>query len=209
MSRTRDEMRADVRELLDSKTGDPRWTDAAIDLAVNRAADTIGQMLAKNGPAYMRGTTTATITNSTATVPANNGIINVFITSGNTTFRLKRGTPGGRQLNGFPSTGTLTIDYVPKYVPPTTGSDPITYCGLNLNDFVVDQFCAYVAAKDCKTKEAEPNPLIMDGLKQLEATITSRYFNNIVAARADFVNRSWYQDSRWYEASPTTIKIFR
>jgi hypothetical protein len=211
MSRTLSQLKADVRELLDdtnSGTG-ARWSNSAIELSIYRAADHIGQMLAKSGPDYFRTTVQVSLTASQATVPANNGIINVFLTYGQDTYRIKRGNGVSRNIGGFPDSGTLTVDYIPKFVPPAGDGYALEYAGVELDDYIVDQFCAYMAASDCKTKEGENNPLIEKKLAQLEMSLLQRYSPTVISSSPIYTGNGWYKDTRWFESGPTTIKLYR
>lgn len=208
MSRTLAELRQDTRYLLDSKSGSgTRWTDAEIDLSINRAAALIGQSLANEGFEWLRSSTTVAITSDTITIPANHGVINVFLDTGSTTYRIKRGSQSGRSFTGN-LTGNLTIDYIPIHTTISVDGYTVTYCGVDLNSLVVDQYCSYLAANDLTTKESEINNNIVQQLPVLERAVQT-FLSQNQSSPANYRHISTYKDVRYYVASPTTIQLFR
>lgn len=177
MSRTLSEMRTDVRILLDDLNSDPdqaRWTDAVVDVSIQRALTSVAIELFNNGWEDIISSTSVTpAATGIATVPSNDGILDVSQNLNNTLVRVRRATAGSSSTPF--SSGTFTINYLAKTEIPNTDSGICTYGDIDIDDPLVDQYTAYLAASDLKTTEGEPNPLINAKLPELSSRIKAKY----------------------------------
>lgn len=215
MSETLSQMRSNIRLLLDDQeTVDGRWSDAQIDVAIFRAATSVGQVLAQSSWDEVVSATSITVTNGVGTVPANDGIKAIFVAySDGSLFRLLPGNGANRSLLGIPSSATMRVEYYAKTEAPATDGDTVTYAGVDVNDALVDQFCEYMAASDLKTVEAEANPLVLQKLQILETQIRAKGNPAVYVAPATSWNSIGrfgpFNGSRWYKSSATTITVYR
>lgn len=215
MSQTRAEARQNVRFLLDDlESTDGRWSDAQINTALHRAAVAVAQILAQCGWDDVMSSTSVALTNGTATIPANDGVRNVFIEfSDGSLTRILPGNGANRSLFGYPASQSIRVEYFAKTEAPAGDGYTITYAGVDINDTLVDQFTEYLAASDLKTVEAEQNPLIPQKLAQLELQVRAKYTPAISVAPAvrwnSVARLSVWGGSRWFRSSPTSVTIYR
>jgi hypothetical protein len=167
----------------------------------------IGTQLAADGLEWLRATTTVAGTSDTITVPANYGIINVFVDTGGTTYRVKRASRASRAMAAN-ITGNITIDYIPAATSITSDSATVTFLGVDLNNLVADQYCTYLACADLAGKEPDANPNIRGKLPELERAVIGAFIP-AVSSPALYQSTSIYRDARYHISSPTTIKLFR
>lgn len=215
MSTTLGEMRTNIRRLLDDlETVDGRWSDGQINTAIVRAASQAGQILAQCGWDDILSATSVALNNGVATIPANDGIKNLFIEfSDGSLTRILPGNGANRSLFAYPSTSTVRVEYYAKTEAPEGDGYTVTYADVDVNDSMVDEFTEYLAASRLKTVEGEQNPLITQAMGQLEAQIRAKYTPAIQVAPAvrwNSVSRlSVWGDSRWFRSGPTSVTIYR
>jgi hypothetical protein len=207
MSRTLTQLSTDVRRLLDDNNdaADARYSSDDVTQAIYRAAQSVGQFLAANGWDVL-SSTEVSLASGLATVPANDKIVNVYVKEGNSTYRIRQGSGGDRIQVGDPTTATLVIEYIAKN-EDFEAADTVTYAGLDLDDYQLDQYCAYLAADDLKTVEGEANPLITAKIPVLEAKIAG----NVAPSFQSFKKTGYctYPHTRWHKTSPTQIRLYR
>jgi len=215
MTITQGAARANVRQLLDDlESVDGRWSDASINTALHRAAVAAAQLLVQSGWSDCLSRAAVALSNGIATVPANDGIANLFVQfSDGSLTRILPGNGANRSLTGTPSTDTILVEYWAKTVAPAGDGYTITYAGVDVGDVLVDSFVEYLAASDLKTVEGEQNPLIIQRLGQLEAQIRAKYNPSVQVAPAvrwTTVGRTGpYRGSRWFRRSATQIEVYR
>lgn len=218
MSRTLLEMRGDVRLLVDDQDGtgtDGRWTNAQVDTSVFRAQTAVAQILAQAGMSDVITNTTVSLDGAgVATVPENDGIHGIYFVLGNGTLsRIMPGNGANRTLTGTPSTGSILVEYYAKTVAAEGDGYTVEYAGVDINDAVVDQLTAYLAADDLKSVEGEPNAQVARKIPALEAQVRAKYSPGISVSPA--TNRavgpyfSSFYFSRWFRSSQTTVTIYR
>jgi len=209
MSRTLSELRGDVRQLLDDLESERFTSDTIINLAINRAATAVGRTLVDAGWPGIIQTTFISVTNGVATIPANTKIKQVYLSSDSVGTSLYPLRPGdntvrvGKNTNSF----HIAVDYAAKHVSPSTDGTTVTYCGIDVNDFIVDQLCAYIAADDLKTQEGSGLNTFKEKAKSLEADIMRARSGNMVVPAYPRYN-SGYDLYRWFQTGPTTITIY-
>ena len=209
MSRLLSELIQDTRFLLDDfvDSADQRWTDAQVSLSIHRAATQVSQFLFSNGFDDVISTTSAAITSSgIIEIPANDGILSVSLVTGNTTVPLKRGSVRDATVNTSVGGDSLVINYLAKN-PDFSGSDTVTYGGIDLDDYLIDQLTTYIAADDLKTVEGEPNPLVQQKIPILQAQIVSKIPPTVTAASNSRL-KGVFNNYKWVRQSPTSVKIY-
>jgi len=210
MSKTVTQLIADTRVLLDDADA-VRWTDAQVRSSLQYAATAVANQINNLGYGELVTSANFSLVNSEATIPANDGVKNVYVVSGTNLYKLKPGAGYDRTLLGVPSTGTIRVDYIPITELPALDSDIVTYAGVDLNNPVVDKYVTYLAAKDLKTTEAEFNQSVEAMLPVLEKQIATKYVPKAVM-------KPWstppgynaFYDSKWYVSNHgLSISIYR
>jgi hypothetical protein len=203
-------MRADVRRILDDNDSERFSDDDAVNLAIYRAATIVGRTLAdKSWPALISNTVIA-VTNGQASIPANEKILNVHWSSdsvGTSLYPIRQGDTSVR-FGTSPLTGFISVDYVAKFVEPATDSDPVTYCGADVDDYTVDALCACIAAEDLKLAEQEPIAGIKEKIKTLEADILRARTGALVSPVYTQKYHN-YETYRWYQPTGILIKVIQ
>jgi hypothetical protein len=204
------EIRADVRQLLDDADSERFSDDTVINRAINRAASLLSRNLVDIGWKELVSNTMVSLVNGSATVPASEKIINVYYSSdsvGTALHELLSGSGVGKSvspaLNGY-----LKVEYVPKYVNVSNDGYTIEYCGLDLDDLVVDQLCAYMAADDLKTTEGDVNQLIKQKIKELQVELRKTRGNMVEALPRSRISYRYFNDYRWDKVGLTTIQVY-
>lgn len=207
--------RTHVRQLLDDlETVDGRWSDAQINTALHRAAVAAAQLLVQAGWSDCLSRVSVGLLNGIATVPANDGIANIFVQfSDGSLSRILPGNGSNRSLTGTPSTDTILVEYWAKTEAPAGDGYAILYAGVDVGDVLVDSFVEYLAASDLKSVEGEQNPLLIQRLGQLESQIRAKYNPSVQVAPAvrwTTIGRTGpWRGSRWFRRSATTIEVYR
>lgn len=215
MTQTLLQARTHVRQLLDDlETVDGRWSDAQINTALHRAATSAAQLLGQIGWSDALSRVSTTLNNGVATVPANDGIVAVYVQfSDGSLARILPGNGANRSLTGTPSSDAILVEYYAKTAPPEGDGYNILYAGVDVQDVLVDEFVEYLAASALKTVEGEQNPLILQRLGQLESQLRAKYNPSIQVAPAvrwTSVGRTGpWRGSRWFRSSATTIEVYR
>lgn len=209
MTRTITQMEADVRALVDdtNSSTDARFSSAQVVLAIERAATSIGQYLASNGFNDIIQTTEVQLTNSVATIPANDGVRAVYVKNGTSLHRVKQGNGSNRSLNGVPQNATIVVEYIAKHA---AAAPNVTYASVDLQDLQVDKLCAYMAASDLKTIEGETNQQLERVLETTRQLVLTKYQPAVQAVplRQTALRKGIYDMTRWYKSAPTTITLY-
>lgn len=209
MSKTLLQMRQDIRNLLDDQ-GSSRFTDDMVASALEFAIAAVANLLVSSGYANMSTTVTVTMASGVITVPANDGVRNVYLLQGGNLSPIRRGNGTSRSIIGAPSAGSVVVEYIAKSPIPTLDATIITYAGVNIDDPIADKYCAYFAAQDLKTIEAEPNGQIEKMLPVLEDQLRRKYSPVITVASASVRSgmANVLGDAKWYTSGPTTVTVY-
>jgi len=201
-------MRTDVRSLLDDKTNDThsRWQDANVDSAIDVARAATADMLAKNGYNGLWSSTDVTLSGGTATIPAHRRILSVQIVTNTNFENITQGTHFASRTRTDIS-GTIRVTYIDKTSALSADGDTVTYANKDLDDLVVDQFCAAFAANLLKATEAENNQILVNQLSILEKSLIGNTAPVIKAAKSSHTFNRNIVPYRW-AAEGTVLEIY-
>lgn len=208
MSRSLTSMRADVLQILDDVNGE-RFSDTnVIDLAIHQAATTVGRILINAGYEEISSIATGSISGGIITLPPNEKVFHVFITSGTSLYAVTAGSGVDRSI--IPNlNSTYRVEYAAKYTEPENSDGYLVkYCNVDVDDYTVDQLTALMAAETLKLTEGETLPNI-DKLKaQLENSIKSKNTPQMQATSPGRFQSHAYKNYRWFKSSGTTLTIY-
>lgn len=166
-------MRTLVREILDDKNEDANatWSNSQINNQITVAQAMTTKMLAKNSYVPLLKSTDLTLTGGKSSLPVHEKIISVQVVTGETNFEniIRGDAHSSKTLTNV--SGNIRVIYIAKDEPVTVDAYTITYATIDLNDPLVDQFCAATASLFLKAQEAENNPVLREQLMLLEKAI--------------------------------------
>jgi len=162
----------DVRAYLDDNNTDvsARWTDTLIINFINVSRQLVSLKLAEIGFQPILSSTTIQAPSGIGTLPAHERITGVQALHGSSYYALARGNShGSKTITSIQ--GDLVVTYIAKTtaIAQDSPSPTVTYGGKDLNELLVDQYCAALTAYNLKSTENEANQQLASMIQVLEA----------------------------------------